>query len=250
MTKNQIEYWRSQYLKKHEERMDRETKRSNKAREHEERRSNIARERENIRSNVARERLQQQANAINLHLGLRSQRETERRNRAIEEMQAISTEAERRRVEVSQLQAEYNREVGLANAGASYAAVAENTRANMAREAEINRANLINESISQYQAETGRLNSTASLLQAGAAGQRAATGEKQLNFDVDKWNSTLRPQAESQTELNTQRAAHEEAQTKLETYNAYSNRLNVFGNLLGNVGRAAGASKGGKLYAN
>lgn len=72
MTKNQIEYWNSQYLKQHNERLDAENKRSNLARELETSRSNRAKEVQALRelleltrSNQARERETNRANMAN-----------------------------------------------------------------------------------------------------------------------------------------------------------------------------------------
>lgn len=144
MTHNQIEYWK---LK--------ETARSNKAQERETNRSNLAREFETERSNRANEALKAEGNVINqLHFE-RADAETARSNRARENEQARSNLAqealkaesnqnERARVILGYDTNRTNTGIAQINAAVGYAQLAEQNRANLAREAETNRINTLN----------------------------------------------------------------------------------------------------------
>lgn len=112
MTRNQIEYWRLQ-----------ETERSNRVNEQhnrnvlaynyqvlaETRRSNLAREAETRRSNIAREKQNLLDSNRNFELQKRSQEETQRHNRAVEQLNAqAQLETTRSNKAREQLQAQAN----------------------------------------------------------------------------------------------------------------------------------------------
>lgn len=239
MTKNQIDYWRNQYEKRHQERVDRETRRANLAKEAEEFRSNKERERENVRTNRENEAIRREANRINDVASQRSVGEASRHNQASEALTAASLGVERERVDVANLSALYSKEVGMAQAGAAYANVAEMQRSNIARQEEINRANLINESIGRTDADTRRMNATASLLQAGAANSRASTSSRELDFSREKWSTAQLPNMMANTALISAQTQLAEAQTTRNVTGEHLDRVNAFNNVLGNFAKVA-----------
>lgn len=256
MTRNQIEYWKLKQEEKASERTARIQSRYNRETIAETKRANKARERENQRANTVNFALQRARDEAQKNHWDWSRAETAAHNREQERLSnlQISNEAayrsemarlEGERVNLGYYQSASALEGQKYAAGASYANVAMMDRANVARQAEINRSNLINESISQQREDTSRLNAYSNLQNAGVNATNAATRAREQALEEKKWNTALLPKTTAETELLAQQALTSSAQRDRWGEQSHVERVNAFTNLLGNVGKLIpkGASK-------
>lgn len=257
MTRNQIEYWKLKHEEKASARTARIQSRYNRETVAETKRANRARERETNRINTINAALQKArdeaqknhwdwSRAETAAHNREVERETAQHNRSWEQLTAAQQEIDKSRVDLGYYQSSAALEGQRYSAGASYANVAMMDRANVARQAEINRANLINEGISQYNAETQRLNAGTQQAQAMNAARNAATQRLNYNLDVEKWNQAILPKTRSEIELLGQQAATSAAQRDRWTEQSHVERVNAFSNTIGQLTRI-GALVGGAL---
>lgn len=229
MTKNQLEYWKNQYEKHHNYEVRKETERSNRALEREQSRANRARERETLRANRASERLKAESQEQTRINNERNYVENAYHNARLEQQAVLSNENDRSRVALGYYQADRSASVGMAQAGAAYANVAEATRSHQAQESEIHRSNLINEGFRDYSERTARINANTN-----ATNATTRASENTLNWL--KWG-TQRPNTEAQTNLLYQQALTSSAQRDRWAEQSHVDRVNAFGNVLGSVGK-------------
>lgn len=256
MTRNQIEYWKLKQEEKASERTARIQSRYNRETIAETKRANRAREREAQRANTVNFALQRARDEAQKNHWDWSRAETAAHNREQERLSNLQiTNDATYRSEMARLEGErvnlgyYQSASALEGqkyaAGANYANVAMMDRANVARQAEINRSNLINESISQQREDTSRLNAYSNLQNAGVNATNAATRAREQALEERKWNTALLPKATAETELLAQQALTSSAQRDRWGEQSHVERVNAFTNLLGNVGKLIpkGASK-------
>lgn len=248
MTKNQIEYWKSENEKKASERTARIQRAYNEKVTAETERANRARERETNRANTINFALQAKRDEAQKNHWDWSRAETAAHNRRSEELetqrlqqdyeyrqQSLTLEQERQAL--GYYQAASSLEGAKYAAGASYANVAMMDRANVARQAEINRSNLVNEQLQSEAQHTQLLNTLTNMKDAETRAANAATARQQANLDALKWNTALLPKTQAETELLGQQAATSAAQRDRWTEQSHVERVNAFTNVLGNVGR-------------
>lgn len=248
MTRNQIEYWKLQHDKKASERTARIQSRYNRDVVAEQERSNKARERETNRLNTITLALQKARDEAQKNHWDWSRAETAAHNREQERLTAEQSltyrqnyerqfNLDQQRVDLGYYQAASSLEGTRYAAGANYANVAMMDRANMARQAEINRSNLITESISQQQADTNQLNALTGMRQAEANLSNAATRAREQALEERKWNTGMFPKVQAETELLGQQSLTQSAQRDRWGEQSHVERINAFTNLLGNATR-------------
>lgn len=258
MTKNQIEYWKMVEDSRHNKITERELERSNRTKEQEQQRSNLS----NEEISRERNRLTEQANIINQTHNERYMSETERSNRMREEVSKMQADISAANVDLgySQLDNAYriaglNYATGMANVGATYASIAEQNRANMARESETNRSNLINEAVKWKSAGTDMF--------------KAQTDRQKQQLEQQKWSDpVVRAQRQAdyfhtiadtgrldtQKQLNTSNISLNQSQQKLNSarsFQAYTQGARNIMDIAGQVSKTiingvAAAATGGK----
>lgn len=258
MTKNQIEYWKMIEDSRHNKEVERETNRANQAKEQEQQRSNLSNE------DIAREKnkLTRQANTINQLYNERYLSETERANLAREAVNKQQADISAANLDLgySQLDNSYriaglNYAVGMANVGATYASIAEQNRANIAKETELNRSNLVNEALKWKSA--------------GTEMYKAQTIRQGQELDYAKWSDpVVRAQRQAdyfhtiadtgrlntQSQLNSSNVSLNESTKKLnsaKTFQSYTQGARNVADLVGTVSKTiingvAAAATGGK----
>lgn len=209
MTTNQLKYWENRYNKFHNAQVRQETERANRAQEREANRANLARERENERANREKEaNARFVAKQNDLHTA-QNYLEQVRHNAATEAASVYSNETDRQKVGLGYYQSDKSAQVGLANAGAAYANIAANERIQNARQAEINRSNLINEGFTAARVANEQAGTRIKAIEASTGEYDAATKRQQLGLESQKWRSMLQPESEAKTNLMYQQALTE-----------------------------------------
>lgn len=224
MTANQIAYWN--YV---------ENQRHNLSTEAEQNRSNLAQEEERKRANLASERLTKEQNTINrVHLG-RMDSETNRHNVATESAAVQQDLTRQRSNDVSELSARLHAETAYAQTALGYANLAETSRANQAREIEINRSNLENE-------RQNVLGLSTKAVEAKTNALKAKTDAGRLALDSEKWTTvgkdTAMVELRNKNLQGVQTGADidlTKAQTKAVPINAASNAVGAASRLVQNL---------------
>lgn len=221
MTRNQIDYWRLQEDKRHQRETEKETERANRQASRDKRYAAdvdaFVRNRQTI---------------INNDHYLRMDTETNRHNVETERLQALAHQNELARITLGYDQmanskeiANINAGVGYAGVGAQYANIAEMSRANQAREAQL--AADLAEQIRHNQAgeSVARLN-------VGYTGMNAATNARKQNLAETQWKEVGKKEGMqrianlgSQTLLNWARTDLTETQRKLAPINTTINAV-------------------------
>lgn len=246
MTRNQIEYWKTQYEKRASERTARIQSNYNAKVTAETKRANLARERETRRANTINFALQKARDEAQKNHWDWSRAETAAHNREQEKLTAQMNETYRQnfeaqrnldqqRIDLGYYQSAASLEGTRYAAGAQYANVAMMDRANVARQAEINRSNLVTESIQSKQADTQHLNALTGMVNAQTNAENAATRARELVLDATKWNTAQLPKTQAETELLGQQALTSAAQRDRWGEQSHVERVNAFTNLLGNA---------------
>lgn len=250
MTRNQIEYWKLKEEEKASARTARIQSRYNRESIAETKRANRARERETQRANTINFALQKARDEAQKNHWDWSRAETAAHNRESERLQSemnqtyaqnfqAQQQLERDRQALGYYQSAASLEGAKYAAGASYANVAMLDRANVARQEEINRANLVNEALQADRVYVESLNAKTSMLNAQANQSRAATEARKQALEGQKWNTALLPKTQAETELLGQQALTSSAQRDRWTEQSHVDRVNAFTNILGNVGKIA-----------
>lgn len=224
MTKNQIDYWRSQEEKRSNQEKERLNRKVQRWNEHvqfhtlrETQRANQAREQEQRRTNLANEQLKSQSNLITQNHYQNMEAETNRANLANEQLRAVSNDLQKQSILLGYHQADVSRQNTLSNVGLGYSQLNEATRSNLAREAETTRH-----------------------AQATERNEAMNTGVKQgyLGLENSKWYDsivTAQRQANLQkTKVETSDVVHNAADRRVKTI---TGALGSLGNLLTNVAR-------------
>lgn len=251
MTRNQIEYWKLKHEERASERSARIQARYNRESVAEQKRANLARERETQRANTINFALQKARDEAQKNHWDWSRAETAAHNRRSEELTAEQNatyrqnyerqhQLEQQRIDLGYYQSQASLEGTKYAAGANYANVAMMDRANIARQAEINRSNLVTEDINQQNAQTRSLEAKSGMLNAQANVQNAATRAREQVLDATKWNVAQLPKTRMETELLAQQAQSQIAQRDRWTEQSHVERVNAFSNTLGALGRIAG----------
>lgn len=227
MTQNQLRYWENQYTKRHNARVRAETERSNRVREAEERRAHLAQESENRRANRTREAISAfSARQNDLHQ-VQDLMEKSQHNRAVESAQVMSNELERQKVDLGYYQANKSAQVGLAGVGATYANVAATREANLAKQAEINRSNLINEGFTAARVANEQAGTRIDALKASYQGQDTATRRQSLGLETQKWRAMLQPETNARIALMNAQALGEANKRQINTFDAFTRAVNT-----------------------
>lgn len=250
MTANQINYWN--YV---------ENSRHNKATEQEQKRSNLAQEGERSRSNQENEAILREKNAIakfqniiNARYNDRYLSETQRSNMAREQYNQQMADISAANIDLgyanmrnSYAIAGLNYGVGMANVGATYANIAEQQRANIARETELNRSNLVNEAVKWKSAGTEMF--------------KAQTQRQEQQLNLAKWSDpVVRAQRQAdyfhtiaQTSATNSQSSLNKSTEKLnsaKSFQSYTQGAKNISDLVGNATKViingAGALLGGK----
>lgn len=248
MTRNQIEYWKLEHEKEASARTARIQSRYNRESIAETKRANRARERETQRANTINFALQKARDEAQKNHWDWSRAETAAHNRELENLTAQSNQTYRdnferqaaldqQHINLGYYQSQSSLEGSKYAAGAQYANVAMMDRANIARQAEINRSNLITESISQQQADTRRLESYSGMINAQTNAQNAATRAREQALDERKWNTALLPKTQAEVELLGQQAQTSAAQRDRWGEQSHVERVNAFTNAIGSIGK-------------
>lgn len=239
MTRNQIDYWNYVENSRHNQEVERETKRSNKAQLQEQRRANEAREYENERTNRANEAIRREANVINRG----ATAEIARHNYEQEAATVRSQDIERQRVALGYAQSAVSERiatiqagVGYANVGATYASISEQQRANMAREAENTRHNLETEGVSWAQSDVAGSNAVANLL-------NAQTRKGELQLKQEQWSKIGYDQAQANLRLTVQQGLTQIAQRERMAHQNMTDSINAGANVLGSASRLISSAK-------
>lgn len=211
MTRNQIDYWRLQEEKRHARTQEKETERANRQ-ESKDRRLTAKLDRA----------VRAQQNVINSEHFKRLDSETNRHNLETERLQALAHQNEMARITLGYDQmanskdiAQINAGVGYAGVGAQYANIAEMSRANQAREAQLaaelleqERHARVQEQLDQQRVGQQRLNTL--------------NTTRQQNLAEEQWRKTGYNQAianiintSSLTQLNQARTKLTETQNEL-----------------------------------
>lgn len=257
MTRNQIEYWKLKQEEKASERTARIQSRYNRETVAETKRANLAREREINRANVVNAQIQRSYNQAQKNHWDWSRAETAAHNRRMEEIDTMRAESEQQyrqqslaneqaRIGLGYYQSAASLEGQKYAAGASYANVAMMDRANIARQAEINRSNLANEAIASENAQTRKLESYSGMLTSQTNAQNAATRAREQALEERKWNQAQLPKTQAETELLAQQALTQTAQRDRWTEQSHVERVNAFSNFLGGATKWA-TMIGGKV---
>lgn len=255
MTRNQIEYWKLKQEEKASERTARIQSRYNRDSIAETKRANLARERETNRANTINFQLQRRRDEAQKNHWDWSRAETAAHNRRSEEIDTMRAEIDKQYKEQSV--ANEQARIGLGYyqsasalegqkyaAGASYANVAMMDRANVARQAEINRSNLINEALASDSMQTRRIESYSGMMNAQTNAQNAATRAREQALDEKKWNQALLPKTMSEIELLGQQAQTQSAQRDRWGEQSHVERINAFSNVMGNLTKWTGVIGG------
>lgn len=247
MTRNQIEYWKLKHEEKASARTARIQRRYNDQMVSETKRANLARERETNRANTINFALQAKRDEAQKNHWDWSRAETAAHNRETERIQSATQMAnqayqerqsvlDESRVALGYYQSASALEGQKYAAGASYANVAMMDRANVARQAEINRANLINESLQAQAQDTAERNSWTNRLNAQSNMTDSATRARQQVLEERKWNTAYLPKATAEIELLGQQAQTQTAQRDRWNEQSHVERVNAFTNVLGSIG--------------
>lgn len=243
MTTNQLEYWRLQEDKRHNRAVEDETKRANRQSSRDSRYASDMRYRGSV-----------EPARINAQHYARMDMETNRHNIVNEQIQQMAHQAELARITMGYDQMANSREianisaaVGYAGVGATYANIAETSRANQAREAltglqliETQRHNEAGESISRSQA--------------AAANRQASVANRKQNLEESKWNTTGKAlsyaqlaNVGSQTLLNYARTDQSKVETELSRVNTYANVVDTARRSLESFNNRYGGNNNGKI---
>lgn len=209
MTRNQIDYWRLQEEKRHAKTQERETERANRA-ESKDRRL----------SSMLDRAVRSQQNVINSEHYLRMDTETKRHNVEQERLQALAHQNELARITLGYDQmanskdiAQINAGVGYAGVGAQYANIAEMSRANQAREAQLAAQLLEQERHSRAQEQLD-------VQKVGQQRLQTLNVTRQQNLAEEQWRKTGYNQAIANIINTSSLTLLNEARTKLtETQN-------------------------------
>lgn len=221
MTRNQIDYWRLQEDKRHQRSVEEETARANRRQERLKREATYA-------DMVVRRK----ANLINDSHLARMDTETNRHNLETERLQALMHQNELARITLGYDQmanqrgiAQISAGVGYAQVGAQYASVAEQQRANQARESlqlmqqqEQMRSNMAHEAVA-------RQNATSAQTQAN-------TARMKQQFEELKWNQIGKQKEYQQTALLGAQMLQTWAQTDYTKTQTVLNRVETASNAL------------------
>lgn len=235
MTANQIAYWNYVENSRHNRATERETGRSNKAREIETYRSNTT----NEGLSAERNELLRAQNSINAQYNLQRLEEDSRHNRAQESLEALKRNIEQQQVDVSYAKlandlkaAQIRAGAQYAAVGATYASIAEQNRANIARETENTRHAMETERTANREVSVSRINAAANTSRAQTAARGQTLSEAQW-YDPNEVN-----RRKAQTALNV-------TQTFETATRGVTNVINSISNAVGAATRAI--SVGGML---
>lgn len=236
MTQNQIAYWSLQ-----------EEKRHNSAQEAENKRANLAKEHEANRTNVANENIKREQNAINSSHYFNVDSETRRANLAKENQLAKELEYkyaglthQYASLDNARIIAESQKQVGLAQVGATYASIAQRESESIRHESVVAQNNLANQQLNTQIAASN------ALMQGRENARKQGTWEREMSifdqFGVSQAKADL-TNTYARTNASNASARKQTTETKVVVPNAISNFVGSVSRVVGSLLLKKGVAK-------